>query len=52
MGFALTNVNSRMRIVFQEDCRMHISSGKNGMQFQIELYFPAMTTEHLKMSFT
>lgn len=52
VGFALTNVNSRMRIVFQEDCRMHISSGKNGMQFQIELYFPAMTAEHLKMSFT
>ena len=42
VGFALTNVNSRMRIVFQEDYSMHISSGKDDMQFQIELHFPAM----------
>lgn len=52
VGFALTNVNSRMRIVFQEDYHMQISSGKNGMQFQIELHFPAMTTEQLKEPFT
>lgn len=52
VGFALTNVNSRMRIVFQEDYHMQISSGKNGMQFQIELRFPAMTAEQLKEPFS
>lgn len=52
VGFALTNVNSRMRIVFQEDYHMQISSGKNGMQFQIELHFPAMTAEQLKEPFS
>ncbi|MCR2050172.1 histidine kinase [Acetatifactor muris] len=51
VGFALTNVNSRMRIVFQEDYSMHISSGKEDMQFQIELHFPAMTAEQLKAPF-
>ncbi len=52
VGFALTNVNSRMRIVFHNDCQMHISSGKEGMQFQMELFFPAITVEQLKESFT
>ena len=30
---------------------MHISSGKDDMQFQVELHFPAMTAEQLKAPF-
>lgn len=50
-GFALTNVQNRLRIAFQEDCSLKISEGDEDMCFQIELYFPALAVEELKESF-
>ncbi|MBQ8639110.1 MAG: histidine kinase [Lachnospiraceae bacterium] len=51
VGFALTNVNSRLRIVFHNDCSIHITSGGDDMSFRIDLRFPAMTAEQLKEPF-
>lgn len=51
-GFALTNVLSRLRIVFQNDCSLRIVSPDDpDMSFCIELIFPAKTAEQLKESF-
>lgn len=50
-GFALTNVYNRLRIAFQEDCTMSVSSGGDDMRFQIDLCFPATGVEKLRESF-
>lgn len=51
-GFALTNVYCRMKIAFQEGCRIRIDSGDDDMNFGIELSFPAMTMEQIGESFS
>jgi len=50
-GFALTNIHNRLRIVFQEDCTMQVSSGSDDMNFQICITFPGIQTTALKESF-
>lgn len=49
-GFALTNVYSRLKIAFHENCSMIISSGDEDMNYQVELCFPAKTVEEIKES--
>ncbi len=50
-GFALTNVFSRLKIAFHENCSMRISSGDDDdMNYQVELCFPARTVEQIKGS--
>ncbi len=51
VGFALTNVNTRLRIVFHDDCSMQIGNGQGDIRFQVELLFPAITVEEMKDSF-
>lgn len=51
-GFALTNVQNRLRIAFQEDCTLLISEGSEDMSFQIELSFPALFVEQLRSEFS
>lgn len=51
-GFALANINSRLRIVFQDDCRIQICSGKDDMSFSVELIFPAMSVTQLTEQFS
>ena len=51
-GFALTNINNRLRIVFKEDCRINICSGKDDMAFSVELIFPAMSVSRLTEQFS
>ena len=51
-GFALTNIYSRMRIVFHDDCSLKVSSGSEDMNFEIELIFPAMSITELQKQFS
>ncbi len=51
MGFALTNIYNRLRIVFQDRCHMEIRSGSGDMRFQMDLTFAAMTADELHSSF-
>lgn len=50
-GFALTNIYSRLRIVFKEDCSILVTSGNDEMNFQVTVTFPAMTLPQLQNSF-
>lgn len=50
-GFALTNVYSRLRIVFKDDCSMYISREDNDMPFKITITFPCKTVNELKEDF-
>lgn len=49
--FALSNIHSRLRIVFRDDCSMTVCSGTDTMNFQIDLTFPALTVDQLQGSF-
>lgn len=50
-GFALANVYGRLRIVFKDDCSMHINTDEEDMPFCIAVTFPCITLNKLKEEF-
>lgn len=48
VSFALANVYSRLKIAFQNDCRLTIHTGEGEINFQIDVVFPARTIQALQ----
>ena len=47
-GFALSNVNTRLKLVFGEDSCLLPQAGSDGCGFRIAFYIPAVLPEDIK----
>ncbi len=51
-GFALSNVNNRLKLVFGENACLNLSVGENGIGFQVSFSIPPVLPEELAASYS
>lgn len=51
-GFALSNVNNRLKLVFGENACLNLSAGENGIGFKVSFSIPPVLPEELAASYS